>query len=417
MAKIRLALVASVIIMLVATSLFPASAEAAKKLYVGGTFALTGAFAEDMTAALAGFEDYVRYVNETKKLAPWRDEKFPTDITLELLWRDDELKVDKALSIYEELKAKGLMVQRVSGSPQALALRDLLNEDHIGTVGPVTGAYLMSPPQTIFTNRALYTDEMAAIADWFLEGWKKSRKPRVAYLTSDHALGRSIIIPEMKAYLEKIGYEFVGSQFVPLVPTSPPTTQLMWLKKKKVDLALGAMVNPGTQPTVKEMVRLDMGPHLGYKITFGVAYPNNFAMFVRDMGRLGDGVVIANDFPTWDYEKVTGIKWGAELQKKYHPSKWVSATMYLQGIIEGMIQVEALRLALQKVPFDQLKPIDVLEYGFYRIKDLDTGGLTDTPLTYGPGDIEGIDKASVAQVQEGKYVKLGLWPLRHLYKH
>ena len=39
-------------------------------------------------------------------------------------------------------------------------------------------------------------------------------------------MGRSIEIPEMKAYLEKIGYEFVGTQYVPLVPTSPPTTQL-----------------------------------------------------------------------------------------------------------------------------------------------------------------------------------------------
>ena len=33
----------------------------------------------------------------------------------------------------------------------------------------------------------------------------------------------------------------------------------MWLKQNKVDLALGVMVNPGEQPTVKEMVRLGMG--------------------------------------------------------------------------------------------------------------------------------------------------------------
>jgi hypothetical protein len=26
---------------------------------------------------------------------------------------------------------------------------------------------------------------------------------------------------------------------------APPTTQLMWLKEKKVDLTLGIMVNPG----------------------------------------------------------------------------------------------------------------------------------------------------------------------------
>ena len=44
------------------------------------------------------------------------------------------------------------------------------------------------------------------------------------------------------------------------MPTAPPTTQLMWLKDNKVDLALGVMINPGAQPTYKEMVRLDMGP-------------------------------------------------------------------------------------------------------------------------------------------------------------
>jgi len=50
MARMRLALVAFMIIMLATTSLFPASAEAAKKLYVGGTMSLTGAYAEDTAA-------------------------------------------------------------------------------------------------------------------------------------------------------------------------------------------------------------------------------------------------------------------------------------------------------------------------------------------------------------------------------
>ena len=43
------------------------------------------------------FEDYVKYVNETKQMAPWRKEKWPADITVEFLWRDDELKPAKAL--------------------------------------------------------------------------------------------------------------------------------------------------------------------------------------------------------------------------------------------------------------------------------------------------------------------------------
>jgi len=415
MAKIKWVLVAFVIITLAATSLFPASAEAAKTLYVGGTQSLTGPFAEDSAAVLAAIEDYVKYVNETKKLAPWRKEKFPADITLEVMWRDDELKPAKALSIYEELKAKGMLVARISGSPIALALKDRLWEDRMGATSMATGSYYLSPPQSCLTYYPIYTDSCAAVADWFKANWKEARKPRVAYLTADNAMGRSIEIPEMKAYLKKIGYEFVGAQYVPLVPTSPPTTQLTWLKKKKVDLALGVMINPGAQPTVKEMVRLGMGPHLDYKITFGTPAPGHAVVLAEAMGELGDGYVCAGSFRPLDDLSVPGIKFCSDLQDKYRTGKRITHIMYEAGVLEAMIQVEALRLAMQKVPFEKLTPRDVLEQGFFKIKNLPTGDISSTPLTYGPGDIEGVDKIRIDQVQKGKVVKVGLTPLRHIY--
>ena len=105
MAKNRWMLSAVMFILMVATTIMAVDAQAEKVLYVGGTQSLTGPFAEDSAAVLAGIEDYVAYVNETKSLAPWRDEKFPADVKLAVLWRDDELKPPKALSIYEELKA------------------------------------------------------------------------------------------------------------------------------------------------------------------------------------------------------------------------------------------------------------------------------------------------------------------------
>ena len=271
MIRIRNGLVAFLMIIWVTLLLFPQGVQAQNKMYVGGTMSLTGPYAEDSGAILAAFEDYVKYVNETKMPAPWAAEKFPANITLEVLWRDDELKPAKALTIYEELKAKGILIYRISGSPIALALMDRLFEDKIGATSMASGPYLLSPPKTIFTHYPIYTDHLAGIADWFKDHWKEARKPRVAYLTADNAMGKSIELPEMEAYLKKAGYEFVASQYVPLVPTTPPTTQLMWLKDNKVDLALGAMINPGSQATIKEAVRLDMGPHLGYKITLAFA--------------------------------------------------------------------------------------------------------------------------------------------------
>jgi branched-chain amino acid transport system substrate-binding protein len=414
MSKIRFALIVPMIMMLVIASLFPANAIAQKKLYIGGTMALTGAYAEDTAAVLAAYEDYAKYVNETKNLAPWRKEKFPADITLEVLWRDDELMPAKALTIYEELKAKGILVYRGSGSPTAIALKDRLNEDKMGAPSMSTGTFIY-PAATILTYYPIYTDADAAIADWFKANWKESRKPRVAYLTADNAMGKQIEIPEMKAYLEKTGYEFVGIQYVPLVPTSPPTTQLMWLKENKVDLALGVMINPGSQPTVKEMVRLGMGPFQPYKMVFGVATPGHAVVFAEAMGELGDGYVCAGSFPPFSELSTPGIKFIVDNQKKYHPNKFVSHIQYCGGFLEAMIQTEALRLALQKVPFDKLKPADVLNNGFFQIKNLETGGISSTPLTYGPGKIEGVDAVRVDQVQKGKVVKLGVWPAHGIY--
>ena len=387
-------------------------------LYVGGTFSLTGAYAEDTAAVLAGYQDYTKYVNETKMVAPWRSEKFPANVNLEVLWRDDELKPEKALTIFDELKAKGMLVYRVSASQTALPLMNLLNEARIGATSMAAGPYLLSPPKTIFTNYPLYTDELGAIADWYLANWKGTGKPRVAYITADSASGRSIDIPEMEAYLTKIGYEFVGKQFVPMVPTTPPTTQLSWLKDNKVNLALGWMINPGSQPTIKEAVRLGMGPNLDYKITFGFAAPSHLAVFAPAMGTLGDGVVVAGSYPPMDqaHANVPGIAFYNQLQAKYRAGKPVTHVMYLAGVVEAMIQTEALRLAMLKVPADQLKPVDVLEYGFYQIKNLSTGDLTP-PLTFGPSDIEGADVMRLDQDQNGQVVLLGNYPCHGIYKH
>jgi branched-chain amino acid transport system substrate-binding protein len=415
MGKMRLAVNVCLVVLLVIGCLFLLCGKTeAKTVYIGSTMSLTGPYAEDSAAVLAGFEDYVKYVNETKKLAPWRKEQWPSDVTIELLWRDDELKPAKALSIYEELKAKGILVYRCSGSPIALALKDRLKEDNMGATSMTTGSFLMTPPGTIFTYYPIYTDALAAAADWFKTAWKESRKPRVAYLTSDNAMGKSIEIPQMKAFLEKIGYEFVGIQYIPLIPTSPPTTQLMWLKENKVDLALGVLINPNAQPAVKEMVRLGMGPHLAFKMTLAAATPAHMPVFVAAMGELGDGFVVAGGYPPWD-DPTPGIKWATEMQKKYRPNKFVAHSQYFGGLVEAMTQVEALRLAMLKTPLEKLKPVDVLNNGFSQIKNLDTGGITSSPLSYGPGKIEGVDKVRVDQVKKGKVSKQGVYPVHNIY--
>ncbi len=394
----------------------PTTVGAPVTLLVGGTFALTGAYAEDTAAVLAGFQDYVQYVNDNKILAPWYPDKtIPANITFKLVWGDDALAPDKALTIYDDLKSQGLLVERVSGSPEGLALKDLLVKDQIGATSQSTSPAYLQPVGNIFTNAPIYTDEMAAIAEWFLKSWTDTtRKPRVAYLTADSALGRNIDIPEMKAYLQQLGFEYVGAQYVPLVPTAAPTTQLAWLKENKVDLAVGVMVNPGSQPTIKEAVRLGMGTNLAYKITFGFGNPAHLQIFLPDMGAAAaEGVVVAGDFCAQD-APVDGVKFANDLQDKYRADKKNGNVLYLDGIVEAMTQVEALRMASLTVDPAKLTSADVLTKGFQQIKDLSTGDITISPLTYGPGDTQGVDAVRIQQVQNGKIAELGSFPLANI---
>jgi hypothetical protein len=302
-------------------------------------------------------------------------------------------------------------VERVSGTPQVMALKDLLREDNVGSTSQGVPPATLMPPGNVFLKSPIYTDAMYAVAQWFMANWKDtSRKPRVAYLTADAALGRTIDIPEMQAALEQLGYEFAGAQFVPLVPTAAPTTQLAWLKDQKVDLTLGIMVNPGAQPTVKEALRLGMGPDQAYKITFAFCEPGHLQIMVPDLGEAANGVVVGGDYCAVDAD-VPGIKFSNLLQDTYRSNNRNENIMYQAGLVEAMLQVEALRLASLAGDPSKLTPEDVLKKGFWQIKGFDTGGICITPLTYGEGDVQGLDSIRIQQVQAGKIVELGEYPM------
>jgi hypothetical protein len=131
------------------------------------------------------------------------------------------------------------------------------------------------------------------------------------------------------------------------------------------------------------------------------------------MGETGNGVVVAGDFCAQDADN-DGIKFANTLQDTYRPNAKIKNVMYLDGIIECMTQVEALRLASMAVDPSKLTSQDVLEKGFWQIKDLSTGGITVTNLTYGQGDNQGVDEVRIQQVQKGKIVEMGSFPLRNI---
>jgi len=403
-----------ILIPLVALLVFPAFSQSAEKtVYIGGAFALTSPFGEDSTHDLYGFQDYAKYVNENKIIAPWYPEKkFPANITLEVIWQDDQYQATNVLPVYESVRKKGALVYRNSGTaPQVLAPR--LMQDRVGATSMSCETFLLAPPKTIFTQFPTFADSAAVCADWFKAKWKENRKPRYAFFTGDNDAGRSVITPEVKEHMTELGFEFVGSSFVPFVPTSPPTTQLLWLKQKKVDFALGMMIRAGSEPSIKEAVRLGMGADQAYKIVFAFAYPTSMSPFARNMKELGNGVVSGGDLPDWEYD-LEGVKFCLDIMKKYSPEKSIPKVGigYIHGVVEAMVQAEALRLASLGTPLEQVKdPKIILENGFWKIKDLDTRGMRPSKLTYGPKKAQGLSSLNITMVQDGKPAIVDVLPI------
>jgi hypothetical protein len=389
---------------------------------IGGTFPLTGPYPEDGAAVSAAFQNYAEWVNDNHKVSPWGP-SFPENVILDAgTALDDGASPPTAQTNYATLKAQGFKTFRISGSGIATAMMDTLYNDEVAATTMASGPYLVTPRVgTIFSNYPIYTDQAAGIADWFMDNWEGSGAPRVAYLTND-SFGQTLKIDAMDDYLESIGYEVVtGCPAVPTVPglASDTAPMLSWCKDNNIDLTLGAMLVVGAVKTMTEAETLGIGWNLAYEMTIGLCSPAHLTIFLRDSGgTVGEGLVIAGSYPPWS-DTGDGVEFCKTLMNTYMTGGFEDTEhiMYQHGVVEAMIQVEAIRLALINTgkSADDLTSADILNDGFLKITDLDTGGIIPTDITYGIGDVEGAESVRLDRNEGGVDVCLGSWPLRHVY--
>jgi len=390
-------------------------------IYIGGTFPLTGPYPEDGAAVLEAFQNYAAWVNANHKISPWGP-AFPADVVLNVTYLDDGANPATASTNYATMMAAGYKQFRVSGSGIATAMRDTLITDEVAATTMASGPYLVTPSVgTIFSNYPIYTDQCAGIADWFMDNWSGNTSPRVAYLTND-SFGQTLKTTAMDTYLTDAGYVLVtGCPPVPTVPANPgaTATMLSWCQNNTIDLTLGAMLVVGASMTMTQADTMGIGVGQVYEMQIGLCSPAHLTIFLRDSGgSVGDGLVIAGSYPPWT-DTGDGVTFCKTLMDTYMSGGFDSSEhiMYQHGVVEAMIQTEAIRLALAatgKDPAD-LTTAEVLNSGFKQISGLDTGGIIPTTITYGVNDVEGAETVRLDQNQSGADVYVGAYPLRHVY--
>jgi len=401
---------------------------------IGGTFPLTGPYPEDGAAVLEAFQNYAEWVNANHKISPIPGApSFPTNVKVEVTFMDDGASPATAPTNYAAMMTAGYKQFRVSGSGIATSMRDTLITDEVAATTMASGPYLVTPSVgTIFSNYPIYTDQCAGIADWFMANWKlthnvtnPSERPRVAYLTND-SFGMTIPNePAMSTYLTGIKYVVVtGCPPVPTVPANPAATATMlsWCQNNTIDLTLGAMLVVGAVRTMTQADTMGIGVGQAYEMQVGLCSPAHLTIYLRDTGApgtvIGDGLIVAGSYPPWN-DTGNGVTFCKTLLNTYGGGFVATEhIMYQHGVVEAMIQTEAIRLALIATAKDDpadLTTAEVLNSGFKHISGLDTGGIIPTTITYGVNDVEGAETVRLDQAVSGADVHLGNYPLRHVY--
>ena len=357
-----------IIVVLIVLTLVPVKAFAQERIVkVGACFDITGPYQEVKMP-----EAYTHYFQRINERGGLKDVKGNT-VKLELVWRDCASKVPEGLTAYKAFRRDGCVLMFFSSTPQNMALARQANDDKIPLVSIVISNPAMEPNDYVY-GQVLSREATTAILKGIKEIWKgKGRPAKIGFLNWNNVIGMDWV-PYAKKYASVLGMQ-VGPDEYFTMDALDVSSQLRRLHEAKCDYIL--TVVPGGQITVLHKNLYDLGFKEDMKL---VGHPPEYGMAWSVIQKLDpkitNGNIIATPWCTPD-DKVPAGELIREMQKKYRgvvdEDTWGA---YAWGLHPAMVSVEGIRLALQKVPFENLTGEAVKKFGLDAIKDFDTGGLS-----------------------------------------
>jgi branched-chain amino acid transport system substrate-binding protein len=360
-------------------------------------------------ALLAYFNEYV---NKEKGGIPYLDPKtgkVAGKVKVEVLYCDCRYELPLFKSAYRDFVDKGIVLAHSTSSPALEGLKKDFKRDKIPCFQTSSNTAAHWPPEWIYGNRPSFADDMGVYVDWILENWKEKRPPRIAMMYYDGPFGRSMLwgAPE---YAKSKGVEIVADEPVAPMPVDT-TSQLLRIKEAKADFIVANVLGSQAAVLLKDKKRL------GIDIPFGICTDSDAVEMVELAGDAAEGAYFTgNSYPTWD-ESRPSIKWMNENYRKYMKGKpgydvekrpYPDMVWYIGWLIGTMME-ESLRLAMEKVPPEELTGEKVREHGIHRIKDFDCNGLQKA-ITYLPNeDHRGSEFTVIHRVKDLKDVMVTDW--------
>lgn len=354
---------------------------------------LTGAYAATQSCYVESNGGAVKLANEMNYIP---------GVTLKYEWVDAATDPAKAMTAYKKLLASSPRPAVIIDHSTAIgtALKKTAEADKIPIVEGGVSNEILIPAGWVFYYGSPYTCEVGAYVNWFKTQWKESRAPRFAALTWDIPYGRAWISDESLAYIKSQGFEIVGQEFIPAVP-SDTTPQLLRIKDAKADVCFGAMYPSALAVVLKDANKLGM---IG-TFTWGGVYAVNLAELVGYVGPLANGCTVTSTdiLPDMWKEKAPLIQkiWDRE-GTKLAPATQFAFANAAERVIIGM---GAIKAASEKVGAKNVDGQAVYN-ALIQMKNFDPWGV-GAPISYSETKRFGQDTVFITQVKEGAVIQIG----------
>ena len=232
--------------------------------------------------------------------------------------------------------------------------------------------------------------------------WTEKRPLKLGAILYDQTAPRAAV-EFMQRVAPTLKIDFVGFEVVPMLAVDT-TTELRRLAAKNPDWIYAMAWSAPMMVIGHDVARLELEKR---GIKFCGARMNLELNARKALGAAVEGWYELSPSPAPSETELPGVKAALEAAKRYRD--WEPRDIseaYITGFFESSIAVEALRLAVEKVGFENLTGVAVRD-ALTSIKDFDSGFMP--PITvnedspWWPGYIR------LYRVQQGKWVPISDW--------
>jgi branched-chain amino acid transport system substrate-binding protein len=379
---------------------FAPQARAAEPVVIGWFCDRTGATQLVGVNMCLGAHDYVKLINKQGGIGGH---------PVRLAEVEHGYEVPRSVEGYESMKRAGVLSVFSYGTPITYALTPRYNDDKISAITPGFGRADATDGMRfpyIFPLAASYWSQGAAALKFVLDAWGKAGKSakdlKLAYIFYDNPAGREPM-PVLERLAKQEGFQ-LRMFAVPPPGLEMGAAALDVARRYRADWVITHLFGRSPSVSVKELNKAGYPMDRVVSLVWGAAEPDaEAAGWDISQGYYGlQFAGVGQEFPA--IQDIVKMYKDEGQQAPEQLSK--SSVYYNRGVFGAALQIEAVRLALEK--FGAPPTGEKVKKGFESIKDFTLGGLVP-PMEITEQDHEGGGWVRIYQVKDRKWVPVTDW--------